>query len=105
MLIFSIVMFGISGFFLFQGKLVAEIRSELLKEYCENRETAQAVGKLLRTMGLCALISGGLMLLCLLKTKMTGEMPRWIAVSAISIYGGGFVFAMLKLRRIQGKGE
>lgn len=76
-----------------------------MKEYADNKETAQKVGALLHFVAKCTCASGVLMAVCFLWRMAAGDFPRVLAAVSILCYGIGFIRALLILQRIQKEEE
>ena len=83
------------------GKETKAGTCHMMKEYMDKKETAQQVGDLLRFVGKCASISGGLMAVCFFWRMMAEDFPRVLVAVSILFYSVGFIRSMLVLQRIQ----
>ena len=101
MLFYIIVMAVLAYFGLRFGKETKAKNCSFTMEYCTDDDTANRVGDLLRTVGICAGISGVLMLLSYILFRFVeSSLYRLPAVLSILLYSGAFIVAMLKLHKL-----
>ncbi|MGN1231255.1 MAG: hypothetical protein ACI4TP_05080 [Anaerotignum sp.] len=100
MLVYIILMVGIAVFFYKESKKLLVGQSNLLKEFCNDPVSQKIALSTLRILCLTSAASALLMLLAFLLSKLTGTLPTAIAALSILCYTGGFIFSMLKLKKL-----
>lgn len=104
MLIYIIVMAVIAYLGLRMGKETKAKTCKFTIEYCTDDNTAKELGTLLMHIGKCAAGSSLLMLLAYLLFRFAeSSFYRIPAVLSILLYSIAFIFAMLKLQKLQKK--
>lgn len=102
MLFYIIVMAVLAYFGLRFGKETKAKNCPFTMEYCTDDITADRVGSLLCAVGVCAGISGVLMLLSYILFRFAeSSLYRLPAVLSILLYSVAFIVSMLKLHHIQ----
>lgn len=101
MLIYTIFMAALSVFLYRESKKLLRGESKLLQEFCKNPISQKTVLSMLRIILLSSAASAALMLLCLILTRISGEMPKPLAMLSILCYSVGFISAMFKLKNMQ----
>lgn len=100
MLIYIVLMFGIAIFFYKESKKLLSGQSNLLKEFCSDPVSKKTALSILRILCLTSAASALLMLIAFVLSKLTGTLPTPIAALSILCYTGGFIFSMLKLKKL-----
>ncbi|MBM6828248.1 hypothetical protein H9X85_01225 [Anaerotignum lactatifermentans] len=102
MLLYIIVMAVLAYFGLRFGKETKAKNCSFTMEYCTDDNMANRIGSLLCAVGICAGISGVLMLLSYFLFRFAeSSLYRLPAVLSILLYTIAFIAAMLKLHGLQ----
>ena len=100
MLIYIVFMLAVTAFFYQESKKILTGKSVLLKELCNDPVSAKIARSALRILCLASAVSAILMLIPFILSKLTGAFPTPVAALSILCYTVGFIFAMLKLKKL-----